>query len=87
MGGDLEVFALQGRHAAPTGVKFGVRTVDRWGMGPKTENFTRFYHTSEYKCLARAYSLHEFYDILGDRGELHTGLCILWGDLPRVMEV
>ena len=34
-------------------------------MGPKTENFTRFYHTSEYKCLARAYSLHELYDILG----------------------
>jgi len=47
------------------GVKFGVRTVDRWGMGLKTENFTRFYHTSEYKCLARAYSLHELYDILG----------------------
>lgn len=65
MGGDLEVFALQGRHAAPMGVKFGVRTVDRWGMGPKTENFTRFYHTSEYKFLARAYSLHELYDILG----------------------
>ena len=55
----MRFFALQGRHIAPMGVKFGMAVVGP----PKLAFLLRFYENVEYKRPTGAYPLRDFHII------------------------
>ena len=55
----MRFFALQGRHIAPMGVKFGMAVVGP----PKLAFLLRFYENVEYKRPTGAYPLRDFHKI------------------------
>jgi len=93
----LRFFAPQGRHVAPTGVKFGVeegegpllhakfyphRCNDKGVGPPKLKFLLRFDRNVEYKRPAVAYPLHDFQKICRICTSLQDALGVkIWLDL------
>jgi len=90
----LRFFALQGRHVAPTGVKFGTEKTgvnakfhphrcNDQGVGPQKLKFLlRFDQNVEYKRPAGAYPLRDFHKICRDCTPVQDALAVkIWLDL------
>jgi len=90
----LRFFAPQGRHVAPTGVKFGMeepllhakfhpRRCNNKGVGPpKLKFLLRLDQNVEYKCPTGAYPLRDFHKICRVCTSFQDALAVkIWLDL------
>ena len=59
--------------------------MQEWGCGvQKMENFTNFFLNFRVETFCTSISLHNFYEIFRDYGELHDGSCIkICGDVTQ----